>query len=116
MLALLIGFGVFLGSALGRPAALFTAVSVLLLSEMAPSVIEQYPDELETDRADAIGLAITRFTYQATKPLSSLRPLEALSLDEGLEPREAFRTLAIDFVLFPMLFAFLSALVMPRKS
>ena len=116
MLALLISFGVFLGSSLGRPAALFTALTVLLLSEMAPSVVDNYVDELETDRVDAIGLAITRVSVYVTKPVSSLRPLEALSLDECVEPREVARILAIDLVLLPIFLAMLSALVMPRKQ
>ena len=116
MLSLLISFGVFLGASLGRPAALFTAIAVLLLSEMAPSVIDQYTDELETDRTDAIGLAITRAAADLTRPVSALRPMEALSLDECVEPREVTRVLLADVVLMPLLFAFLSALVMPRKQ
>lgn len=116
MLSLLISFGVFLGASLGRPAALFTAIAVLLLSEMAPSVIDQYADELESDRADAIGLAITRAAADVTRPVSSLRPLEALSLDECVEPREVARVLVVDLLLLPLAFAFLSALVMPRKQ
>ena len=116
MLTLLISFGVFLGSALGRPVALFTAIAALLLSEMAPSVIEQYADELETDRVDAVGLAITRVAAGVTKPVSSLRPLEALSLDECVEPAEVTRVLAVDFVALPLLFALLAAFVMPRKQ
>lgn len=116
MLSLLISFGVFLGAALGRPAALFTAIAVLLLSEMAPSVIDQYADELETDKADAIGLAITRAAADVTRPVSALRPLEALSLDECVEPREVARVLLSDLVFLPLLFALLSALVMSRKQ
>lgn len=116
MLSLLVSFGVFLGASLGRPSALFVAIAVLLLSEMAPSVIEQYADELETSRSDAVGLAITRATADLTRPLSALRPMEALSLDECVEPREVARVLVFDVVLLPLLFAFLSALVIPRKQ
>lgn len=116
MLSLLISFGVFLGSSLGRPSALFSAIAVLLLSEMAPSVIEQYADELETSKSDAIGLAITRATADLTRPISALRPMEALSLDECVEPREVARVLVFDLILLPLFFAFLSALAMPRKQ
>lgn len=116
MLALLIAFGVFLGSALGRPAALFTALATLLLSEMAPSVVDAYVDQLETDKADAIGLAMTRAAAAITQPVSSLRPMEALSLDECVEPREVLATIAIDLVCLPLFFALLSAFVMPRKQ
>ena len=116
MLSLLVSFGVFLGASLGRPAALFTAIAVLLLSEMAPSVIDQYADELESDKVDAVGLAITRAAMTVTRPLSSLRPLEALSLDECVESREVASVMFVDLVGFPVLFALLAAFVIPRKQ
>lgn len=115
MLALLVSFGVFLGAGLGRPTAVFTAIVTLLVSEMSPSVLEQYPAELAMDRADEIGLYLTRFAAEVTNPLSSLRPLEALSADECVEWREVLRTLAFDGLLLPLLFALLSAAVLPRK-
>lgn len=116
MLALLISFGIFLGASLGRPAALFTAISILLLSEMAPSVIDQYADELESDKVDAVGLAITRVAMTVTRPVSSLRPLEAVSLDECVEPKEVVSVVLIDFLGLPLFFMLLSALVIPRKQ
>ena len=51
VLALVAAFGVFLGSGLSRPVALFVAFVSLIVVEMGPSVIEQYPDSLETGRA-----------------------------------------------------------------
>ena len=116
MLSLLVSFGVFLGAGLGRPVALFTAVVALVVSEMSPSVLEQYPDELEADRIDAIGLAVTRAAAEATHPVSSLAPLEKLSQDACVEPREVARAAAANLVLAPLLFALLSALAMPRKT
>ena len=115
MLSMLIAFGVFLGAGLGRPVALFTAIVALLVSEMSPSVIEQYPDELETDRLDAIGLYITRAAAEATHPVSSLVPLEKLSEDECIEPREVARIAVANILLAPLVFALLAALVIPRK-
>lgn len=116
MISLLTAFGVFLGAGLGRPAALFTAISALVLSEMAPSVIDQYADELETDRVDAVGLAITRAATTVSKPVSAIRPLEALSLGECVEPGEVCAFLAVDSVCLPIIFSILSALVIPRKQ
>ena len=115
MLSLLIAFGVFLGAGLGRPVALFTAIVALAVSEMSPSVIEQYPDELETDRLDAIGLYITRAAAEATHPISSLEPLAKLSEDSCVERREVVRTAVVNIVLVPLALALLAALVMPRK-
>lgn len=116
LVALLVSFGVFLGAGLGRPVALFTAVALLALSEMSPGVLQQYPDELEKDPVDAIGLFLTRAVVEFTQPVSSLQPLAALSQDACVEPRDVVRVLAVNAVLFPLLFAFLSALVIPRKT
>lgn len=116
ILTLLISFGVFLGAGLGRAPALFTALIVLLVSEISPSVIEEYPDELETKRVDRIGLTITRLAADATHPLSSLSPLQHLAADECIETDELARASAMNIVIFPLFFALLSALVMPRKE
>ncbi len=116
LLTLLISFGIFLGAGLGRAPALFTAVVVLLVGEISPSVIEVYPDELETNRADRIGLVITRFAADATHPLSALSPFTHLASDEAIESPELIRATAMNMVILPLLFAFLSALVMPRKE
>jgi len=116
VLALVIAVGMFLSASLSRPVALFVALVVLAVSEMSPSVIEQYPDSLESDRLDRIGLTITRFAAELTHPVSALSPLEALSKDECVEFRVIVRTLALNLVLMPIVFALLSALVMPRKQ
>lgn len=116
ILALVIAFGVFLSAALGRPVALFTAIVVLLVSEMSPSVVSQYPDELETNMLDRIGLHVARAAAELTHPVSALTPLEALSKDECIEPLEVCRVLVLDFMAVPVFLALLAALVMPRKQ
>ena len=116
LLTLLISFGIFLGAGLGRAPALFTAVVILLVSEISPSVIEQYPDELETNRADRIGLVITRLAANATHPLSALSPFTHLAADEAIEWNDLIRATGMNIVILPLFFAFLSALVMPRKE
>lgn len=116
LLTLIIAFGTFLSAALGRPVALFVALATLAVGEMSPSVIEQYPDALETDRLDRIGLMLARVAAEATHPLSALSPLEALSKDECVEGGDALRAFCLDAVAVPLLLAFLSALVLPRKQ
>jgi len=116
VLSLVIACGIFLSAALSRPVALFVALVVLAVSEMSPSVIEQYPDSLETDRLDRIGLMITRCAAELTHPVSALSPLEALSKDECVEARQIGRTMVLNLVVMPILLAFLSALVLPRKQ
>jgi len=116
MLTLLVSFGVFLGAGLSRPVAVFVAVVVLALSEMSPSVVEQYPDELETDRVDAAGLWLARFSAAVTHPIGSLHPLASLAGDVRVEPRDTVRTLVADAVVFPVLLAILAAWLLPRKQ
>ncbi len=83
---------------------------------MSPSIIEQYPDALETDPIDRIGLVITRFVTEVTHPVSSLQPLTALAADECVEWRNVIKTIGADLIVFPLLFSFFSALVLPRKQ
>ncbi len=116
ILALVISFGVFLSAGLGRPVALFVAFVTLIVSEMSPSVVEQYPDGLETDLADHIGLHIARFAAEVTRPISSAAPLEALARDECVEAIAALRLAAVDFLAVPLLLSLLSAVLLPRKQ
>jgi hypothetical protein len=116
ILSFVISLGVFLSAGLGRPVAMFVAFVALVVSEMSPSVVEQYPDELETDIVDRIGLHITRFAAEVTRPVSSAAPLEALAKDECVEPETVLRLAAIDFLSVPLLLALLSALILPRKQ
>ena len=116
ILALAISFGVFLSAALGRPVALFTAIVSLIVSEMSPSVIEQYPDELEKDGVDRVGLVLTRFAAEATRPVSALNPLERLASDACVERKEVVRVVLLQMLAVPTFLALLSAFVLPRKQ
>lgn len=115
LMALVISFGVFLSSSLSRPVALFSAIVLLLVSEISPSISEQYPDQLETDFADRIGLYITRFSASFTQSISSSSPLEALSRDECVETGDVARAFILDFLVLSSLFALLSAFIMRHK-
>lgn len=116
ILAIVVALGIFLSAALGRPVALFVAIVLLVVGEMSPSVVEQYPDELETSIADRIGLVITRFAATVTRPVSSLSPLASLAKDECVEPREMARVALLGSVVLPFAFAILAAFALPRKQ
>ena len=116
ILAFVVSLGTFLSAGLGRPVALFVAFVTLIVSEMSPSVVQQYPDELETNLADRIGLHITRFAVEVTRPVSSAAPLEALAKDECVEPESVLRLAAADFLLLPLLLSLLSGFILPRKQ
>ena len=116
ILSLVVSFGLFLSAGLGRPVALFVALVTLIVGEMSPSVLEQYPEELGANVTDRIGLFITRVAVEATSPISSATPLESLANDECVEPKAVVRSLVLDAVALPLILAFLSALVIPRKQ
>ena len=116
ILALTISFGVFLSASLGRPVALFTAIVSLVVSEMSPSVIEQYPDQLEKDAVDRIGLALTRFAAEATRPVSALNPLERLATDACVERKEVARVVLLEMLAVPAFLSLLAAFAIPRKQ
>lgn len=115
VLSVLIAAGVFLSAGLGRPVALFAALVLLLVSEVSPSIAEQYPDELEKDRIDRIGLAVVRAAAEVTHPVSAVSPIESLSQDVCVEPHDLLRHVLTNLALLPLLLALLSALVLPRK-
>lgn len=116
ILALIVSFALFLSASLGRPVALFVAIITVLVSEMSPSVIEQYPDELETKLSDRIGLVLTRAAAEVTRPIAALNPLEKLSLDECVEWTTVWRAILVDALALPLLLALLSGAILPRKQ
>ena len=116
ILAFVVSLGVFLSAGLGRPVAMFVAFVTLIVSEMSPSVVEQYPDELETKFVDRIGLHITRFAAEVTRPVSAAAPLEALAKDECVEPKAMLRLAAADLLAVPLFLSLLAALALPRKQ
>ena len=116
LLALLVAFGVFLSAALGRAVATFVAFVVLVVGEMSPSVVQQYPNELSANLADRIGLCITRFAAEVTRPISSMSPLETLAKDECVETDEVLRLVLVDLVTIPLVLSLLAAFVLPRKQ
>lgn len=116
ILALVIAFGLLLSSCLGRPVALFVAVVTLIVGEMSPSVVEQYPDELETNMVDRVGLFITRIAADVTRPVSSLSPFERLSKDECVEPAEVLQLAASNLLALPVALALVAAFLLPRKQ
>ena len=73
-------------------------------------------DELEKNAVDRIGLALTRFAAEVTRPVSSLSPLESLATDACVEPRETARVAVLDLLTVPLLLSLLAAVVMPRKE
>ena len=116
ILAAICAFAVFLGSFLGRTVAVFSCMVMLFVGAVSSDVIVSYPDQLESDRIDRISLAITRAVELASRPLSSLSPIAALSNDECVEPAQTAMVIALDGFAIPMVFSLLCAFAISRKT
>lgn len=116
VITFLCAFGLFLSSALSRPVALFTALVLLLVSEMAPAVVAQYPDALDLSLADRMGLALSRWITFATSALSEPQPLSDLATGTCVEWAALARTFVMDALVGPLVFASAAAFLVRRRA
>ncbi len=115
-IALAAAFGLFLSSALSRPVAVFTALVTAAVIFMAPSVIDQFPDELDAALGDRIGLMFSRAVYAISSPLSEATPLADLAEDRSVEWIPLARAVLLNAVLLPTAFPASAAFTMRRKA
>lgn len=115
LLSAVLALGVLLGTSLGRPVATFTALVLLLIAEMSPSVIERYPGEVGEDRFDRLGLAVSRIAVTLSHPFTGSSPLESLSRDICIERGEVVRALVLRGGMIPLALLLFAAFVMPYK-
>lgn len=116
VIAFLCAFGLFLSSALSRPVAIFTALVMLLVSEMAPAVVAQYPDALDLSFTDRMGLALSRWITFATSAWSSPQPLSDLATGTCVEWKSLLRTFAVDALAGPLVFVSAAAFLVRRRA
>ena len=115
-LATLLAFAVFLGAGLGRPVAIFTCLAFLFAAFVSDDVLEQYPDSLESDGIDRVGLAITRAVETVSHPVASLHPISSLAADECVESDQTLRVALLDGLLLPLVLALASGFVLSRRE
>ena len=115
IVALLAAFGMFLSAALSRPVSIFTAIVVVLVTLMAPSVVEQFPDELNVSLANRLGLAISRAVHVVTSAVADLSPLEDVATDTCIEVKTMARSLVANALVVPLGLLALAALIVRRK-
>ena len=116
VITLLCAFGLFLSSALSRPVAIFTALVALLVSEMAPAVVAQYPDALDLAVTDRMGLALSRWIAFATSAWAGPQPLADLATGTCVEWKSLLRTLAVDALAGPFVLVSAAAFVVRRRA
>ena len=113
--ALLSAFGLFLSSAFSRTVSIFTSLVTVAVALMAPSVVMQFPDEIETTFSNKIGLLITRTVYAFTSTAGEMEPVSALATDTCIEWGELLKCALVSGVLLPLLLLVATALVVRRK-
>ncbi len=113
--ALLAAFGLFLSSALSRPVSIFAALVTVAVTLMAPSVVVQFPDEIETTLGNRIGLVITRTIYWLTSTAGEAEPISALATDTCIEWGDLLKNVVVNVILLPAGLLELAALIIRRK-
>lgn len=113
--ALLAAFGLFLSAAVSRPVAIFTALIAVMVTLMAPSVVAQFPDEMDTKFTERFGLAVSRLICSLTQTVSSAEPMSDLATDKCVEWSALAKSLLVNVVVLPsVLLAATAALVRRR--
>ncbi len=115
MAAALAALGLFLGSALSRPVAVFAAVVILLASVMTPGIVASQPDRAKDLGAVKAGMAISRAVASTTGRLLAPSPAESLSQRIRIPLGEVYGTVSVSLVLFPMAMLTLTALALRRR-
>lgn len=82
ILAIVVSMGIFFGAALSRSVAVFALMSMLVAMVISPTTIEEYPNPIESNRIDRLGLLMTEFSANATSSLNRYNPITRLESDE----------------------------------
>ncbi len=114
-IALLAAFGLFLSASVSRPVALFTATVAVLVALMAPSVVAQFPDEMDTKFTERFGLAVSRLICGLTSTVGEASPLSDLATDTCIEWSALVRGLLVNVLALPAAFLAGCAVVVRRK-
>ena len=112
----LCAFGLFLSTALSRPVAVFTALVALVVTEMAPAVLEQYPETLDLPLSDRIGLWLSRGVAFATSAVSGPQPVSDLATGTCVEWSALGHTALVDAVVAPLVLLSLAAYLVRRRA
>lgn len=115
-LAFVISLGVLLSSVLGRPVALFVVLVMLIVSEMSPAAVENYPDPLGAAGFDRVGLVIAESMNKLMNAVSAMIPLEEFSRNECVEWYDTVRCAVVNLTAFPLAVSLIALFVLARKK
>ena len=116
VIAFLCAFGLFLSASLSRPVAIFTALVMLVVVEMAPAVVAQYPDTLDLPMSDRMGLWLSHAVAFATSALAEPQPISDLATGTCVEWSTLARTAFVNAVVAPLVLLSLAAYIVRRRA
>lgn len=116
ILSFALSVAIFLGATLSRSVAIFSVLAMVVLMSITPVIIEDYPDPTQMTRVDRMGYYMTEFSSLITRPMTAYSPISDLENEACLEYGVLARALAVNGLLFPLVFSFISGLVMVRKQ
>ena len=116
VIACLCAFGLFLSTALSRPVAVFTALVFLVVTEMAPAVLEQYPESLGLPLTDRVGLWLSRGVAFATSAVAGPQPVSDLATGTCVEWSALGYAALVDAVVAPFVLLSCAAYLVRRHA
>lgn len=116
VIAFLCAFGLFLSTALSRPVAVFTALVCLVVTEMAPAVLEQYPESLGLPLTDRVGLWLSRGVAFATSAVAGPQPVSDLATGTCVEWSALGYAALVDAVVAPFVLLSCAAYLVRRHA
>ena len=112
----LCAFGLFLSTALSRPVAIFTALVTLVVTEMAPAVVAQYPETLDLPFTDRMGLWLSRVVAFATSAVAEPQPISDLATGRCVEWSALGHAALVDAVVAPFVLLTIAACLVRRRA
>ena len=116
VITFLCAFGLFLSAALSRPVAVFTAFVLLAVTEMAPAVVEQFPETLDISFTEKMGLQLSRAVVFATSALTAPQPISDLATGTCVEWSALGRAALVDAVAAPLVLLASAAFLVRRRA
>lgn len=116
ILALVVSVAMLMGACLSRSVSVYVVLSLLFMSLVCPTLIDDYPDPSNLDWLDRASLRLTDFAAKVTHPLAAHTPIAHLESASCIEWAEVRGALGWNLCLFPVLSSLLAGLVMSRKQ
>lgn len=110
--AVLVALGMFFSSALSKSVSVFSAVVLIVVSLMAPSVLVQFPSELGANGITKVGLSVSKVVLNATSPVGELHPIESFAAGESVEWSDIRKAAAHNALAVPLVLMLLSSIAL----